>query len=89
MGRKMPNTRIWFCLAFFSPSLRARKSWNFRSSWLKIWVILMPDRFSDRKVFSSVRESVTARWALRENFWKMIVNKATKGTKHSTTSVMA
>ena len=48
MGRKMLNTKIWFCLALFSPSLLAKNSSRLRSSWLKIWVILMPDRFSDR-----------------------------------------
>ena len=48
MGRKMPKTKIWFCLAFFRLSLLAKNSSRLRSSWLKIWVTLMPDRFSDR-----------------------------------------
>ena len=89
MGRKMPNTKIWFCLAFFRASLLDRKSPSFRSSWLKIWVILMPDRFSDRKVFRSVVRSFTTRWTFRVNLRKMTVNSTRKGTKHRIISVSA
>ncbi len=48
MGWKMPKTNIRLRLALCRVRERCRKSDILRCSWLNIWVIFMPDRFSER-----------------------------------------
>ena len=83
----MPNTKICWCLAEASVLFFLSNSCILRAWRLKICVIFMPERFSERKVLMSVVPSLTLRYALRENLRKMSVNSTMKGAKHSTMSV--
>ena len=53
-GRNTAPTRVSRRNAWWSSPLRTRKASSFSFSRLKIWITFMPDRFSDRKVFTSV-----------------------------------